>query len=188
MTARTLSSLFCALLLTFSGLLQAAPTLVTLETNQGLIELELDGDKAPKTVANFLSYVDEGFYNGTVFHRVIAGFMIQGGGFTEAMNKKTTKAAIENESSNGLKNLPGTIAMARTQHPNSATAQFFINTVNNTFLNPGARGPGYAVFGKVVNGMDIVMKISRLPTMSKGMYRDVPKSPVIIVKAYRTKQ
>ena len=102
--------------------------------------------------------------------------------------KKATKAAIENESSNGLKNLPGTIAMARTQHPNSATAQFFINTVNNSFLNPGPRGPGYAVFGKVVKGMDIVMKISRVPTAPNGMHRDAPKTPVIIVKAYRTEQ
>ncbi|MDI3325418.1 peptidylprolyl isomerase [Pontibacterium granulatum] len=156
-----------------------------LETNQGEILLELDGDKAPITVDNFLSYVDDGFYNGTIFHRVIAGFMIQGGGFNESMDKKTTNEAIKNEADNGLKNEAGTIAMARTQHPDSATAQFFINTVNNRFLNHGARGAGYAVFGKVIEGMDVVMKISRLPTTSQGMYQDVPKKPVIIIKAYR---
>jgi len=185
MHIRTFYSLCCACLLSFSGLLHAATTQVMLETNQGEILLELDGDKAPITVENFLSYVDEGFYNGTIFHRVIAGFMIQGGGFTESMDKKPTNEAIKNEADNGLKNEPGTIAMARTRHPDSATAQFFINTVNNRFLNHGARGAGYAVFGKVAEGMDVVMKISRLPTTSQGMYQDVPKEPVIIIKAYR---
>lgn len=188
MHTRTLQSLCCAFLLLFSGLLHAATTQVMLETNQGEILLELDSDKAPITVDNFLSYVDDGFYNGTIFHRVIAGFMIQGGGFTEKMDKKTTKEAIKNEADNGLANEPGTVAMARTRHPDSATAQFFINTVNNRFLNHGVRGPGYTVFGKVTKGMDIVMKISRLPTTSKGMYQDVPKDPVIIVKAYRVSQ
>lgn len=185
MQTRTFYRFCCAVLLCFSGLLHAGTTQVMLETNQGNILLELDGEKAPITVENFLTYVDEGFYDGTVFHRVIAGFMIQGGGFTENMDKKSTKEAIKNEANNGLKNEPGTIAMARTRHPDSATAQFFINTVNNRFLNNGVRGVGYAVFGKVAEGMDTVMKISRLPTTSKGMYQDVPKEPVVIVKAYR---
>jgi peptidyl-prolyl cis-trans isomerase A (cyclophilin A) len=164
---------------------QAASPQVTLETTAGKIQLELNADKAPVTVENFLRYVDSGFYNDTVFHRVIAGFMIQGGGFTAAMDQKPTRAAIKNEAGNGLKNLPGTIAMARTQDPDSATAQFFINTVNNGFLDAGARGPGYAVFGKVVGGMDVVMKISRVPTTRKGMHADVPQEPVVILRAYR---
>lgn len=164
---------------------QAAQPQVTLETNLGKIQLELNSEKAPITVENFLRYVDSGFYDNTVFHRVIAGFMIQGGGFTEAMEQKTTGAPIKNEAANGLKNLPGTIAMARTQNPDSATAQFFINTVNNSFLNDGVRGPGYAVFGKVVGGMDVVMKISRVPTTRNGMHSDVPKEPVVVLRAYR---
>jgi len=184
MAHRFVSSMLMALLLCVSSLAHAETTRVTLETNQGNIILELDGYKAPITVRNFLGYVDDGFYNGTIFHRVIAGFMIQGGGFTPDMEKKTTKQAIQNEAGNGLQNLPGTIAMARTRHPHSATAQFFINTVNNRNLNKGPGNPGYAVFGKVVEGMDLVMKISRVPTTRTGGYRDVPKEPIIIQRAY----
>lgn len=182
MAHRLISSMFMALLLCISSLAHADTTRVTLETNKGNIVLELDGDKAPITVKNFLSYAEDGFYNGTIFHRVIAGFMIQGGGFTPAMEKKTTRQAIQNEADNGLKNLTGTIAMARTRHPHSATAQFFINTVNNRNLDRRPGNPGYAVFGKVVEGMDLVMQISRVPTTHKDGYRDVPKDPIIIQK------
>ncbi|WP_027857549.1 peptidylprolyl isomerase [Marinobacterium jannaschii] len=168
-----------------SATAQADSAVVIFETNQGNIELELNAEKAPISVENFLGYVDSGYYNNTIFHRVIAGFMIQGGGFTQAMEKKDTKAPIKNESDNGLKNEPGTIAMARTRAPHSATAQFFINTVNNRNLNGSSQRPGYAVFGKVTKGMDVVMQISRVPTTTVDHYRDVPKSPVIIEKAYR---
>jgi len=164
-----------------------AGTLVKLQTNLGDIVLELEDEKAPKSVANFLGYVKDGFYNGTIFHRVIDGFMIQGGGFTENLQKKGTKAPIENEANNGLKNLKGTVAMARTNAPHSATAQFFINVVNNDFLDyraPNPRGWGYAVFGKVVQGMEVVDKIRKIPTGPGGPFqKDVPKSPVVIENA-----
>jgi cyclophilin family peptidyl-prolyl cis-trans isomerase len=157
---------------------------VRIQTNMGDIVVELNRDKAPQTVANFLSYVKDGFYNGTVFHRVIDGFMIQGGGFTQDLQQKSTKSPIQNEADNGLKNDRGTIAMARTNNPNSATAQFFINVVNNDFLNhrnKTTRGWGYAVFGKVVEGMDVVDKIRKTPTGPSGPFRqDVPKTPVVI--------
>jgi peptidyl-prolyl cis-trans isomerase B (cyclophilin B) len=159
---------------------------VLLETNLGNITLELDAKAAPATVKNFLQYVKDGFYNGTVFHRVISDFMIQGGGFTAQMRKKETRAPIKNEADNGLKNVRGSIAMARTNDPDSATAQFFINTVDNDFLNhtaPTRRGWGYAVFGKVVDGMDTVDKIRAVPTANHGMFRDVPVKPVVINKA-----
>jgi peptidyl-prolyl cis-trans isomerase B (cyclophilin B) len=159
---------------------------VLLETNLGNITLELDTKAAPATVKNFLQYVKDGFYNGTVFHRVISDFMIQGGGFTAQMRKKETRAPIKNEADNGLKNVRGSIAMARTNDPDSATAQFFINTVDNDFLNhtaPTRRGWGYAVFGKVVDGMDTVDKIRAVPTANHGMFRDVPVKPVVINKA-----
>ena len=159
---------------------------VRMSTTFGDIVLELDRDKAPKSVANFLNYVQEGFYDGTIFHRVIDGFMVQGGGFTQDFQKKSTHAPIENEANNGLKNLTGTIAMARTNDPHSATAQFFINVVNNDFLDhrsPTPRGWGYAVFGKVVEGMDVVDKIRRTPTGSGGPFpRDVPRTPIVIEK------
>lgn len=160
--------------------------MVTLETNYGNIKIELDAEKAPKSVENFLSYVKAGFYDETIFHRVINGFMIQGGGFTIDMQQKDTQAAIENEADNGLKNDAGTIAMARTMDPHSATAQFFINVADNDFLNhtgKNSQGWGYAVFGKVVEGMEVVEKIKALPTGSNGPHQDVPVDSVIINKA-----
>jgi cyclophilin family peptidyl-prolyl cis-trans isomerase len=157
--------------------------MVLISTSMGDFKVELYEDKAPITVKNFLGYVNDGFYNGTVFHRVIPAFMIQGGGFDKDMKQKPTKAAIKNEAGNGLKNELGTIAMARTNVVDSATAQFFINTKDNTFLNhrdetPG--GFGYAVFGKVVEGMDVVQKIEKTQTASKGMHENVPVEPVVI--------
>ena len=156
---------------------------VQMKTNKGDILLELDQGKAPISVANFLSYVKDGFYDGTIFHRVIGNFMIQGGGFTPDMVQKQTKAPIKNEWANGLKNKTGTIAMARTNNPNSATSQFFINVKDNDFLSTAqGGGAGYAVFGKVVAGMDVVNAIRVVPTATKGRYGDVPVSPVVIEK------
>ena len=153
---------------------------------QGVITIELDAEKAPKSSANFLSYVNSDFYNGTVFHRVIKNFMIQGGGMTADMKQKETQAPIENEANNGLKNDKYTLAMARTGDPHSATAQFFINTVDNAFLNhtaPSAQGWGYAVFGKVVKGQDVVDAIKAVRTTRKGFHDDVPFDAVVIDKA-----
>ncbi|MBK9341209.1 MAG: peptidyl-prolyl cis-trans isomerase [Rhodoferax sp.] len=155
-------------------------------TGYGVITLELDQDKAPKSVANFLSYVNQGHYNNTVFHRVIPGFMIQGGGFESGMTQKSCTAPIVNEANNGLKNSNYTVAMARTGDPHSATAQFFINVADNGFLNhtaPTASGWGYAVFGKVIAGTDIVDKIKAVSTGRKGFHDDVPKDDVVIAKA-----
>ena len=152
----------------------------------GVITLELDEAKAPKSVANFLSYVNKGHYNNTIFHRVIPGFMVQGGGFEPGMTQKTSDAPIENEANNGLKNANYTVAMARTSDPHSATAQFFINVADNGFLNhtaPSAQGWGYAVFGKVVSGADVVDKIKAVKTGRKGFHDDVPNEDVIIEKA-----
>ena len=156
---------------------------VLLSTNYGDIELELDGDAAPLSVRNFLQYVEAGHYRDTVFHRVIPGFMIQGGGFTETLEQKPTQAPVKNEADNGLKNARGTIAMARTQVVDSATSQFFINLKDNDFLNHGSRDFGYAVFGKVVNGMDVVDKIARVQTGNYGMHQNMPKDPVFILEA-----
>jgi peptidyl-prolyl cis-trans isomerase A (cyclophilin A) len=154
---------------------------VEMKTNFGTITIELYQDKAPKTVANFIQYVKDGFYNGTVFHRVIDGFMIQGGGFDLGMKEKPTRATIENEAKNGLKNQIGTLAMARKPDPHSASAQFFINLVNNDGLDyPGQDGWGYCVFGKVTQGMDVVNKISKVRTGSVSRYQDVPVQPVVI--------
>jgi cyclophilin family peptidyl-prolyl cis-trans isomerase len=165
------------------GALAADPQ-VDLKTNFGTIRVELYPAKAPKTVANFLQYVKDGHYNGVIFHRVIPDFMIQVGGFEKGMKEKPTRAPIENEAKNGLKNDLGTLAMARTNQPHSASAQFFINTKNNDFLNyPGQDGWGYAVFGKVVSGMDVVMKISQVPTGNAGMHGNVPREPVLIESA-----
>lgn len=160
--------------------------MVKLETGMGDIFLALDEQKAPKTVANFINYVNNGHYDGTIFHRVIDGFMIQGGGMTADMREKPTGAPIENEADNGLTNDPYTIAMARTADPHSATAQFFINVKKNDFLNHRAKneqGWGYAVFGKVVKGQGVINKIKAVPTGRSGMHTDVPKEPVVILKA-----
>ncbi|MGZ5817557.1 MAG: peptidylprolyl isomerase [Burkholderiaceae bacterium] len=157
---------------------------VILTTNHGNIKLDLYADKAPKTVENFLAYVNSGHYNGTIFHRVIDGFMVQGGGFEPGMKQKPTNDTIENEAKNGLKNEPYTVAMARTSAPHSASAQFFINVKNNSFLDyPGQDGWGYCVFGKVVEGMDVVDKIRAVKTTRTGMFSDVPVDDVVIEKA-----
>ena len=157
--------------------------MVIMRTTFGEIKLELDAERAPKTVANFLMYAREGFYDGTIFHRVIDNFMIQGGGFDTNMEQKPASEPIENEADNGLKNDTGTVAMARTMEPHSATAQFFINVKDNDFLNHSGKtmqGWGYAVFGKVVEGQDVLDKIRAVPTTSRGGHQDVPQDPVII--------
>lgn len=156
---------------------------VLMQTNQGDIKLALDKEKAPVTVANFVNYANEGFYEGTIFHRVIKGFMIQGGGFTPEMQKKATHDPIQNEANNGLKNTRGSIAMARTSAPHSATAQFYINHKDNAFLDyPGQDKWGYAVFGEVIEGMDVVDKIAEQPTGVKNRMPNVPLTPVVIEK------
>ncbi|MES2320890.1 MAG: peptidylprolyl isomerase [Pseudomonadota bacterium] len=156
---------------------------VLITTNMGNITVELDAEKAPKSVANFLDYVAKGHYNNTIFHRVIADFMIQGGGFEPGMKQKNADQTVENEGKNGLKNDVYTLAMARTSDPHSASAQFFINVKNNSFLDyPGQDGWGYAVFGKVTDGTDVVDQIRKVPTTRSGMFADVPKDPVIIEK------
>ncbi|VVD83246.1 Peptidyl-prolyl cis-trans isomerase cyp18 [Pandoraea fibrosis] len=167
-----------------SAFAQAVQPQVQFKTSAGNFVVELNPKAAPKTVENFLQYVNSGFYNGTIFHRVIGNFMIQGGGFTPDMNEKTTRAPIPSESQNGLKNVTGAIAMARTSNPNSATAQFFINVKDNASLDyPSPDGYGYTVFGKVVSGMDTVEKIKGVATTRKGMYQDVPATPVVIESA-----
>lgn len=158
--------------------------MVKLETTKGAIVIEVNETAAPVTAANFLRYVSEGFYDGTIFHRVIPGFMIQTGGFTADMQQKTTHEPIVNEAKNGLKNQRGTVAMARTNDPNSASSQFFINLVNNDYLNyAGPRNPGYAVFGKVVEGMDVAETIAQVKTTTKDSHQNVPVQPVIIKSA-----
>jgi peptidyl-prolyl cis-trans isomerase B (cyclophilin B) len=159
---------------------------VELQTNHGSITLTLNAEKAPATVENFKAYVEKGHYDGTIFHRVIDGFMVQGGGFTPDMNQKPTFPEVKNEAENGLKNTTGTVAMARTSDPHSATAQFFINVSDNDFLNhtsPSGQGWGYTVFGEVSEGMDVVNTIKGLATGSNGPYQDVPKENVVIEKA-----
>ncbi|QHI70972.1 peptidylprolyl isomerase [Tichowtungia aerotolerans] len=159
--------------------------MVLMKTTKGDIKLELDAEKAPNTVANFLKYVESGHYNGTIFHRVIADFMIQGGGFTAEMQQKSAPNTVDNEANNGLKNDLGTIAMARTSDPHSASAQFFINTKNNDFLNfraPTMQGWGYCVFGKVVEGLDVVKAVEGVATGRKGGHSDVPVEPVVITE------
>lgn len=159
-------------------------TMIKLHTDHGVITIQLDAAKAPNTVANFIEYVNSGFYSGTIFHRVIPNFMIQGGGFDASMKQKAVNAPIKNEAANGLKNDKYTIAMARTGDPHSATAQFFINTKNNDFLNyPGQDGWGYCVFGKVTEGMDVVDKIGKVKTGFRSGMQDVPNEDVIITKA-----
>jgi len=176
-----------ALLLTLPGCSQAdsepkGGPVVLMSTSMGDVKIELYEKEAPETVKNFLAYVNDKFYDGTIFHRVIPGFMIQGGGFTAAMEQKPTKSPIKNEAGNGLKNDTGTIAMARTSDPDSATAQFFINVKSNDFLNrdKAQDGEGYTVFGKVIEGMDVVRKIEQVQTSRKGMYADMPVESVLI--------
>jgi len=165
----------------FANVALAANPMVEMKTNQGTITIELYADKAPKTVENFLQYVKDGFYNGTIFHRVIDNFMIQGGGFEPGMKEKPTRAPIQNEAKNGVKNQTGTLAMARTADPHSASAQFFINLKDNAFLDyPGRDGWGYAVFGKVTQGADIVNKVAKVPTGNAGFHQNVPTTPVVI--------
>ena len=169
---------------------QESNPMVVIKTSQGDMKVELFADKAPITVKNFLQYVDSGQYNGTIFHRVISGFMIQGGGFTKDFDQRPTRAPIENEASNGLKNQRGTLAMARTSDINSATCQFFINVVDNAFLDhksPDPRGFGYCVFGKVTEGMDVVDKIKGVQTTSRGPYENVPVQAVEIIEITRSK-
>ncbi len=175
--------LVCFSLSSFAN--QPTDVRVLLQTSAGDITLQLNEKAAPKTVANFLQYVNDGFYNNTIFHRVIPDFMIQGGGFVVGMEQKPTRAPITNESTNGLQNLKGSIAMARTSDPDSATAQFFINLVDNTNLNGNPGKPGYAVFGKVIHGMDIVEKIAVMQTGERGMHQDVPLQDVVIISAKR---
>ena len=184
-----LAMLFCFLPLTAGA---TKPTekrdstvTVRMQTNKGAIVLQLDAEKAPETTANFVEYAKSGFYDGTIFHRVIPSFMIQGGGFESGMKQKATRAPIKNEADNGLKNDLGTIAMARTSDPNSATAQFFINSKNNDFLNhtaPTAQGWGYCVFGKVVEGIEVVQEIEKVASGARGGHQDVPKEDVVIEK------
>ncbi|GFM33677.1 peptidyl-prolyl cis-trans isomerase B [Desulfovibrio subterraneus] len=182
----------CALALAFitvtagSALAQGGHPVIKLETSMGDIVLELDAEKAPKTAANFVQYVEDGFYDGTIFHRVIDGFMVQGGGFDANMVQKPTRDEIENEADNGLKNLKYTIAMARTMAPHSASSQFFINVNDNHFLNHSGKtmqGWGYCVFGKVVEGTEVVDKIKGVPTGTSGFHENVPTEPVTIIKA-----
>ena len=190
LSRRHLNLLTTATLLAIAGghtaaMAQSANPRVSLETNVGRIVLELDPQKAPRTVENFLQYVRDGHYTGTVFHRVIPDFMIQGGGFTADMQQKPTRAPIPLESRNGLSNTRGTVAMARTNVPDSATAQFFINVKDNDFLDQAkARdGHGYAVFGRVVSGMEVVESIRTVPTTRRGMHADVPAQPITVLKA-----
>ena len=164
---------------------------VEFDTSKGKMVIELYPDKAPQTVQNFLAYVDAGFFDGTIFHRVIPNFMIQGGGFTADMNQKPTNASIKNEADNGLKNQRGTLAMARTSDPDSATGQFFINSADNDFLNFKSKTPqgwGYAVFGKVVEGLEVIDAISAVETGTSGTHSDVPVEPVVVNSAKRLKQ
>ncbi|WP_250658461.1 peptidylprolyl isomerase [Alkalimarinus coralli] len=184
-----IKSLLLSLSFIFSSIAVAADdpsavsdTKVLIETNYGNITLKLNPEKAPITVKNFLSYVDSGFYTKTIFHRVIPGFMIQGGGFYKSMDKLPTKAPIRNEAANGLHNNRGTIAMARTNDPHSASSQFFINVANNNFLDYSSQSMGYASFGKVIDGMDVVDKIATVKTTRRNMHANIPVDPVVIKK------
>ena len=176
------------LLILGTGLFAAQNPVVIMQTSMGMIEIELYPDKAPATVENFLSYVDRGFYNGTIFHRVIGNFMFQGGGFTPGMREKGASAPIKNEAANGLTNARGTIAMARTMESHSATSQFFINVVNNRFLDYKSSTPegfGYCVFGRVIKGMEVVDRIKSVQTGSYGFFQDVPVTDVVIQSVKR---
>ncbi len=177
--------LFFAVACALGAMLPAQAQTVVLSTTAGEIRVAVDAEKAPKSAANFLAYVRAGHYDGTIFHRVISDFMVQGGGFTPKMDQKPTRAAIPLESRNGLRNVRGSLAMARTGDPNSATAQFFINVVDNSFLDADqARdGHGYAVFAQVISGMEVVDKIRAVPVQDKGPFQNVPVTPVVITKA-----
>ena len=175
--------LLLATTLLFGAQMSLAATQVTMKTSMGDIQIELDDEKAPISTKNFVQYVKTGFYKGTIFHRVIPGFMIQGGGMDANMIEKATKSPIINEANNGLKNARGTLAMARTSDPNSATSQFFINVADNSFLNRSAMDAGYAVFGKVVEGMDVVDAIKGVRTGNRGYHADVPLENVVIESA-----
>ena len=186
----TLGCSFLIILLTGIVPLQAQQSgklpMITMTTSLGEIKIEMYPDEAPVTVANFLEYVESGFFDGTIFHRVIPGFVVQGGGFTPDMKQKSTRAPIINEADNGLKNDKGTLSMARTQDPESATSQFFINLTDNEFLNfksKSAQGWGYAVFARVVEGMDVVEKMAEVQTGQSGMHSDVPVTPIVVEKA-----
>ncbi|MCK5881431.1 MAG: peptidylprolyl isomerase [Sinobacterium sp.] len=182
------NSLLTISAITFSAQLLAVNTLVEIETNKGSFTLELYDEKAPETVKNFLSYVDDGFYEGTIFHRLIPGFMLQGGGFTKELTKKETRAAIKNEASDELKNVHGSVAMARTSSPNSATSQFFINFADNTHLDYKKYNVGYAVFGQVQeDDLELVDALGDFPTGTISIHRDVPKDAIIINKISRVK-
>ncbi|SFN43761.1 peptidyl-prolyl cis-trans isomerase A (cyclophilin A) [Izhakiella capsodis] len=186
MFKRTLTAVTTAIMLSVvsaSALAATNDTHVLLTTSAGNIELELNNQKAPITVKNFVDYVNSGFYNNTIFHRVIPGFMIQGGGFTADMQQKSTNPPIKNEADNGLLNRRGTIAMARTADKDSATSQFFINVADNAFLDHGQRDFGYAVFGKVVKGMSVADKIAQVQTHNVGPYQNVPVKPIVILSA-----
>ena len=183
MNVRRISHAVAIAALALGTHLAAQAQKVKLATSAGDIVIELDAAKAPKTVANFVEYVKAGHYDGTVFHRVIPNFMIQGGGFTATLDQKETRGTIKNEAGNGLKNERGTIAMARTADQDSATSQFFINIADNAFLDHGQRDFGYAVFGKVVKGMDVADKISQVQTHNVGPYQNVPSKPVVILSA-----
>jgi cyclophilin family peptidyl-prolyl cis-trans isomerase len=186
MRYRFWAALLACTMFSVPALAAGKATVVRLDTSMGKIEITLDGRQAPATVANFLRYVKEGFYKGTIFHRVIPGFMIQGGGFTSDLQQKPTHAPIRNEADNGLPNVMGAVAMARTSDPDSATAQFFINTMNNPSLNFRSKTPGgwgYTVFGHVTKGMDVVHQIEQVPTGNTDGMADVPLAPVVIESA-----
>jgi peptidyl-prolyl cis-trans isomerase B (cyclophilin B) len=184
---RSWISIMIVLVLAFAAIAGDNPK-IEMDTTKGKIVIELYAHQAPKTVKNFLAYLDAGFYDKTIFHRVIPGFMIQGGGFTADMQRKDTRPPIDNEADNGLRNERGTIAMARTSDPHSATAQFFINTVNNDFLNyrnKSSQGWGYAVFGRVAEGMAVVDAVSGVKTATRGAFRNVPTDPIVITRVKR---
>ena len=180
MSEQMLKKALFATLISMSLNVWADNSIVEVKTNQGTVEIELFNDKAPLSAKNFEEYAKAGFYNDTIFHRVIPGFMIQGGGMDTQLVEKQTRAPIQNESYSGVKNTRGTLAMARTNNPNSATSQFFINTADNGFLNKSPMNAGYAVFGKVIKGMDVVDKIEKVSTGNEGMHQNVPETPVVI--------
>ncbi len=187
MLNRFYAAFFSIILLLSTGANADNPTVI-METSEGSITIELFADKAPASVKNFLSYVDDGYYNGLIFHRVIPDFMVQGGGFKPNMKRKSGQSSVHNEADNGLKNTRGTLAMARTGDPHSATSQFFINLADNSYLdfrNRSQGGWGYAVFAKVVEGMDVVDKIARTPTVNEGGYENVPREDIVIISVTR---